>query len=295
MSTARRFFSYVSSVSTLSRHMPLLSVVALGLCFAAPNVSTRVAGESRTAGSQPTDDNSHILAAPYYSVKGGLKATLMISNQGPNELPVQIRLFNRNGAQFDLPALALSAHEVRSLDLGQSAPQGAEFEDGNVAVELQGKRLELGGVVALVNAAQSVIFDEELTEPARDFASNRLEGVWWRPAGPAETLLALSNTGSSQLSVTVRTTVQGKHDSDSTSEILTLGAHETRTLTTEDPLGGHGRYLRATAGGISIDHSGAPGELVAAGFIQEPGRGFSNVIDFSDPRSRRPHGSMGQV
>ena len=159
--------------------------------------SLRGAGKSKSAGSQSADDNTHILAAPYYTVKGGFKATLMISNQGPNELPVQIRLFNRNRAQFDLPALALSAHEVRSLDLGQSAPQGAEFEDGNVAVEFQGKRLELGGVVTLVNAAQSVIFDEELTEPARDFASNRLEGVWWKPAGTAETLLALSNTGSS--------------------------------------------------------------------------------------------------
>ncbi len=62
---------------------------------------------------------------------------MMISNQGPNQLPVQVRLFNRSGVQFDLPALTLGAHEVRSLDLRQSAPQGAEFEDGNVAVEFR--------------------------------------------------------------------------------------------------------------------------------------------------------------
>src|SRR5207249_186431 len=126
----------------------------------------------------------------------------------------------------------LSAHEVRSLDLGQSAPKGDEFDDGNVRVEFQGKRLELGGVVTVVNAVQSVIFDEELIEPARDFASTRLEGVWWRPAGSAETLLALSNTGDSPLSVSVMTSGNGRDDLDTTSGILMLGPHETRTLST---------------------------------------------------------------
>ena len=90
MHAVRRFFSQVNSMSILSCHMPLLIVVALGLCFAVPEVSTRGAGKSRTADSQPAADNTHILVAPYYSVKGGFKATLMLSNQGPNQLPVQI-------------------------------------------------------------------------------------------------------------------------------------------------------------------------------------------------------------
>src|SRR2546429_149850 len=119
--------SQVNSIATFSRHMRLLILVALGLCFAAPEVSVRALGGAATPGTGGTQSvylNTQVLVAPYYSVKADLKATLMISNQGPNEMPVQIRLFGRSGASFDLPPLTLVAHEVRPLDLGQSVPQG---------------------------------------------------------------------------------------------------------------------------------------------------------------------------
>ncbi len=99
--------------------------------------SLRGAGKSKSAGSQSADDNTHILAAPYYTVKGGFKATLMISNQGPNQLPVQVRLFNRSGVQFDLPALTLGAHEVRSLDLTGILPRTVWRVSGGSLQELR--------------------------------------------------------------------------------------------------------------------------------------------------------------
>lgn len=232
--------------------------------------------------TQADGGSSHTLFAPYYSVKRGLKATLMISNQGPNEMPVQVRLFSRDGLQVDLPAINLSGNETKSIDLGQHVSQGTSVEEGSVQVEYKGRMLELGGVVTLVDAAQSVIFDEELVEPARAFASSRLEGVWWRPTGRTEIQVALSNTSSSQVSVTVTTSGAGQENQEPIS--LALGAHETRVLSTENGHGSDELKLHGAAGGISIAHSSSPGALVAYGFVQEPSTGFSNVIDFSDPQ-----------
>ena len=86
-------------------------------------------------------------------------------------MPVQISLFSGDGFQSDLPAITLRGHEVQAIDLSQHIRRGSSFEEGSLQVVYQGMPLELGGVVTLVNSAQSLIFDEELTEPAKAFAS----------------------------------------------------------------------------------------------------------------------------
>ncbi|MDQ3011413.1 MAG: hypothetical protein M3X11_12000 [Acidobacteriota bacterium] len=231
---------------------------------------------------QSVHHDSHTLTATYYSVKENLKATLMLSNQGTSAMPIQISLFSYDGYQSDLPADTLQAHEVRAVDLGQHIRRGSNFEEGSLQIIYQGMPLELGGVVTLVNSARSLIFDEELTEPAKAFASARLEGVWWRPAGSTEVRLALTNTSNAQLSVSVATGKKDNGNSDATT--MTLIAHETRVLSTEEHNDSNELELHGKAGGISIKHTGAPGSLTAYGFVQEPEKGFSNIIDFTDPQ-----------
>lgn len=238
-------------------------------------------GEAKSGGSVQSAE-AHTLAASYYSAKNGLKSTLMISNQGPNEMPTQVRLFNREGKQFDLPAMNLGAHEFRAIDLGQYAASDASFEEGSVQVEYQGRKMEMGGAVTIADAARSLLSDEELVEPAREFASSQLEGLWWQPRGGAEVSLAVSNTSSARLSVTVSATAGGRGDAPTLN--LVLNAHETRILGAESSNDNERLVLRGNAGGISIRHSGAPGALIAYGFVQERSTGFSSVIDFSDPQ-----------
>lgn len=261
-------------------------LIFLSIGFLRSLILSKGVSEAKSKGvTQANSNSSHILAAPYYSIKGGLKATLMISNQGPNQMPVQVRLFSRYGHQVDLPAMNLNGQEIKSLDLGQHVSPGTSFEEGSVQVEYQGRKLELGGVVTIVEATQGVIFDEELVEPAREFASSRLEGVWWRPNGGAEIRLALSNTSSSPLSITVASS--GIRQGTSDSMTVTLGAHQTQVLSTKSDNESERLSLRGAAGGISITHSGPPGAAIAYGFVQEPSEGFSNVIDFSDPQKAK--------
>src|SRR6266545_375824 len=261
--------------------MAVMIAVFIAGFFHPPFLAERLSA-ARSNNVTKLNGSAHTLVASYYSIKNGLKATLMISNQGPNEMPVQVRLFSRDGNQFDLPAMSLNGHEQKALDLGLYVSPGTSFEEGSVQVEYQGRKLEMGGAVTIVEEAQNIIFDEELVEPVRELVSSRLEGVWWRPDGGSEIRLALSNTSSSPLTVNLTASGNGLGDLDSVH--LALGPHETRVLNTEKNDGGEKLRLHGNFGGISITHSGSPGALVARGFVQEPTTGFSDVIEFSDPK-----------
>ncbi|MBI3426377.1 MAG: hypothetical protein HY011_25890, partial [Acidobacteria bacterium] len=226
---------------------------------------------------------THKLAAAYYSLKDNLRATLMLSNQGPNVIPLQITLFSKQGTRLNVPATSLRPHEVRAFDLRQIAAWGVE--EGNLQVEYQGRPLEVGGVVTMVDTARSLIFDEELAEPAKGFASARLEGVWWRPTGSAELQLALTNTTDAPLTVALAAGAEGAGDSGNLT--FKLEAHATHVLSTEAKSDNEKLNLNGVAGGLSIKHSGAPGALIAHGYIQEASKGFSNVIEFSDPQKAK--------
>jgi hypothetical protein len=73
--------------------------------------------------------------------------------------------------------------KVRAINLRERVPANSAFEEGSLQVTYTGMGLELGGVVLMVDAELSLIFDEEFSEPAKDFQSSRLEGVWWLTLG----------------------------------------------------------------------------------------------------------------
>lgn len=229
---------------------------------------------------QDQADIQHTLGATYYSLEEGLRAILMLSNQGPNLMPVQVSLFNATGERLDLEPVTLNANEMRSFDLRSYLSAKSGFERGSLQVKYVGKNLELGGVITLMNTERSLIFDEELIDLATAFKSSRLEGVWWLPSTNAEMRLVLSNTTDALLSVSVSaetTAPKQKMPVD-----VALGAHETRVLSLDDIAGKTARKL-PTVGGISINHSGVKGGLLARAMVEEPATGYSDVIEFSDP------------
>jgi len=145
----------------------------------------------------------HLLAASYYSLNGGLNATLMLSNQGPHSMSIGVNLFSLTGARLTAPTITLEGNTFRGFDLNEWAIAGGpDFREGSLQVAYTGGDMELGGVVKLVDADRSLIFDEELAEPMM-FASSRLEGVWWLPSHKTEMLLAVSNTADAPLSVNI--------------------------------------------------------------------------------------------
>jgi hypothetical protein len=228
----------------------------------------------------PHTDTARTLAAAYYSLKSGLDATLMLSNQGPHPMPVEIRLFSLSGEPFDLGPVTLAAKEARAFDLSAVVPKGSVFEEGSLAVTFHGKNLELGGVLNLTDIARSLIFDEELSEPATMFASSRLEGVWWLPERGAKVRVVVSNTTEHPL--VARVGVDGVTPKSRKPAEIALAPHATRVLRLDDLADGPVRSL-ARVGGVSISHTGPKGGLLARVLIQKPSVGYSDAIELWDP------------
>ena len=218
-----------------------------------------------------------MLAASYYSLKDGLSATLMLSNQGPHPMDIRVLLFGIDGERLDLPAITLEANTVRSTDLGQFANVGGQaFQEGSVQILYNGMSMELGGAVKMINARKSLILDEELSEPEMDFASSKLEGVWWLPSRKSELRMALTNVTNSP--ITTMETVE-----KNSPKAVTLGPHETRALNLSKGEGDFGGTKLEHVGGISISHNGHKGALLARGFVTDANMGYSQVVQFKDP------------
>ncbi|MDX1998298.1 MAG: hypothetical protein SF066_11315 [Thermoanaerobaculia bacterium] len=241
-----------------------------------PLYPDRVA-KSRTA-APPHSDIFRSLSAAHYSVKRGLRATLMLSNQGPHEMAIHARLFNLAGEALDLDLPPLAAHEVREIALHDVVSADSEWAEGSLDVQFQGKNLELGGVLSLMDEARSLIFDEELTETATHFSSSRLEGVWWAPAPTAQLSVALANTSDLPLAVTAR--LVGIAPSAEPLQVE-LAPRASRVLGYADFLARPEATL-PRVGGLSLEHSGAPGALLVRALIAEPTLGYSDAAEFVD-------------
>lgn len=241
----------------------------------AAGVKTKPSPVSNLRPTHAPNGITHVLAASYYSLKEGLDAKVMLSNQGPGEMPVNISLFSLAGERLDLESITLAGNEVRAINLRERVPTNSAFEEGSVQVTYSGMTLELGGVVLMVDGERSLMFDEEFSEPAKDFRSSRLEGVWWLPSNEAATRLALSNASDFPLAVNLSVSGPGKSQ-EQRLKTLSFNPHETRVIKAEE-------LLKGRFGGISIEHSGVPGALLVRGLIQEPSVGFSSVVEFRDP------------
>jgi len=152
--------------------------------------------------------------------------------------------------------------------------------------------LMLGAQVKLVDSEHSLIFDEQLVEPAAMFASSRLEGVWWLPSRRNEMSLVLSNTTDAPL--LVNTVVDGAAANQRVPATFALIPHETRIIELQQDIIGNSGGVLKEVGGISIEHSGPKGALLARGMIKDASSGYSATVQFSDPqgaKSSKLHGA----
>lgn len=239
------------------------------------------------------------LAFSYYTLREQTAATLTLNNKGP--YPVEIRpvLFSLAGERFDVPPVTVGPTSHRVVDLSEwAALAGPAFLEGSIQFVYEGKDLEVGGQVRLVDAGRSLIFEEQVTRLESAFTSSRLEGVWWLPSRNSELRFIVSNTTDSALDVSVD--VAGVTPRPKAPLSLSLAPHETRVAELQSLAGGAHARLK-DAGGISVTHSGAPGALLARALVRDAGLGFSTFTEFTDPakyKSSRLHGAglrLGQA
>ncbi len=243
--------------------------------------------------AQEDPDKPHLMAASYYSLQGNMKATLTLNNKGSGPLEVKPTLFSLAGERLNGPPVTVDATSFRVVDLGDLvAGASPDFQQGSIELSYQGMDLMLGAQVKLVDSEHRLIFDEQFVEPAAMFASSRLEGVWWLPSRRNEMSLVLSNTSDAPL--LVNTVVDGAAANQRVPATFALTPHETRIVDLQQDIIGNSGGVLMQVGGISIEHSGPKGALLARGMIQDDSSGYSAAVQFTDPqnaKSSKLHGA----
>jgi len=229
-------------------------------------------------------DKPHTMVASNYSLQGNLKSSISVNNKGLVSLEVKPTLFSLSGERLDVPPVTVDATSFQVFDLAEwAAPGGPAFRQGSLQLFYRGKDLLLGAQVKITDSNSSLIFDEQLTELS-SIISSRLEGLWWIPSRNSQVSIAISNTTDS--TVIAALSVNGTVPKQEGPKELIFGPHQTILLDPAQDLSDKPAVL-LEAGGISISHSGEPGALIARAMIQDASKGFSSVVQLSDPKKRK--------
>ncbi len=227
------------------------------------------------------DDKPHLLVGSYYSLKDQLTAKLLLNNKGPQPLAAYPTLYSMSGERFDVGPVTVDPESFRMIDIREwVSSAGPQFQEGSVQVFHLRRDLVLGAQVYLADEGHSLSFDEKLVE-TKTFKSSRLEGLWWLPTQRGAVRLTLSNTSDSPVTVTIN--VNGHAPQRMGYETVQLLSHETRLLDIQDDVMHHDRGAMSRFGGISVEHSGPSGSVIARAMAQHAASGYSLAIQFSGP------------
>ncbi len=241
-------------------------------------------------GTDEDEHKPHLLAASYYSLKNGQRSRLLLNNKGPRPMEVKPTLFSMSGERYEVEPLIVEGASFQMIDLRSWVKDaGAQFREGSMKIFHLGKDLVLGAQVYVEEETHSLSFEEKFTELAT-MASSKLLGTWWLPSHKGNVLLAISNTSDSEVTVAVR--ADGALPAHAGIVTIELQPHETRLLDVQRDFFGKSRGM-SRFGGISLEHSGPAGAVLARGFAQETAKGYSLAVQFSDPQKSKTSGYQG--
>ncbi|HYE72526.1 MAG TPA: hypothetical protein VEF04_04310, partial [Blastocatellia bacterium] len=224
---------------------------------------------------------SRRMIGTYYTTEDQFRSMLILNNKGPHVISVTPTLHGKNGQTFTAPQVLVNSESSLQVDLNElAASAGVAFRSGSFEFTYEGKLLEVGGGLQIINADKRLIFDEQLLEPGMKFSSSQLEAVYAIPFDSARVEVIMTNTSAQPLSVNGDATfigANGHHPIHGQ-----LKAYETQVVSLP-----FGLIKNASAGAISLTHNGGTGALLALIHLQDDERGYSETVNFVDPTRGR--------
>lgn len=254
----------------------LVSLISAGLALLSASIPRRqhIPRKAPNVGAyEPAPVERYLYAA--YPFAGD--ARLILSNSTMHEVTLSGRLFSPSGRVALLEDVILPAHQQRLVELSdQIARHGREFQSGGVELAFASDDPGIAGQLLLRDKGRQQTIDVPLSGQT-NFRSSRLEGLWWLPARDAHMGLIVYNR--SEVETTGTVTVSRGDGTVVGSVPLRVGPHHSQELDLKS--------LRKEAvgevGGVSIQHDGKPGILVATGFLDVPSRRHTVSLSFADP------------
>lgn len=234
-----------------------------------------------TTDSSPTP-TPHTLVGTFYTTENNTDAKLLLNNKGTTQLEVRPTLYNLQGQELQLPSVWVEPQNFRFINLRDWAMIGGDsFNSGSIKLFHVGKDLVLGSQIYLTDEAHSVSYEEKLAEIGK-FDSRRQEAVWQIPTAQTSTVIALSNTSNAPLTVNGQLGKAPRVSGDVNT--FQLAAHETKVLDVRRDFSDGNQFVNSELVALSLNHNGASKDaLLARVLVADPTRGFSNIVQFSNP------------
>ncbi len=233
----------------------------------------------------PTPELTHNVVAAYYDVQNFPTAKLLLNNKDIVPREIRPTLYNSDGAPFEQPPVIVEPNSHRLIDLNEWANLGgANFLQGSIKLFHTGKDLVIGSQVYLGDDANGLSFEERLAELGK-FDSHRLEGIWYMPRNQTDVTIILSNTSAELLSVSTRLSKNPSQAGET--QTFDLMPHQTRVLDLKSDFNNGVDFALGKVVGLSLEHTGGKSALKAHGWVKDVPKGYSNIIQFSNPNSAK--------
>jgi hypothetical protein len=220
-----------------------------------------------------------------WMIDGSMKSYLHITNDlATSPLSVTPILWLSNGSRLPLPLVKIEPSGTVVLSINQAlADQGiAPFAtlSGYVEIEYQWPWDALCATVRNVDVAHSLIFNYGLpltsppahaVQPTEQATEQTLEGLWWKQEPDVTGFVALINTGSQPISANLAVTDGLNHPISRQS--VTISPHGTKML----DLAGL-PHTAGSVGGLRVQFTGQPNDLIASGGLRDDATGYSATI-----------------
>lgn len=231
----------------------------------------------------PTPELTHNLVAAYYDVQNYPTAKLLLNNKGLQPIEIRPTLYSLDGIAMDIAPVSVQGNSHRFINLSDWANLGgASFQKGSLKLFHTGKDLIIGSQIYLEDNANSLSFEERLTEIGK-FDSHRLEAIWAMPRNQTQVTFILSNTSDETIAVSAK--LSRKPHQTGETQIFTLLPHQTRVLDLRNDFASGNQFANADVVGLSLEHAGSQSALKAHGQIKDAPLGYSNIVQFSNPNS----------
>lgn len=228
---------------------------------------------------------TYAMAASFYDVRGQWRSRLMLNNKGPESKRPKVTLFSRDGRPFAVQGVEVPGNGFLDVDLNAVAAEaGPGFDHGSLRLTYYGDMLEMGAQVVIADLGRGLQFDEQFSYAAAS-GSARQEAVWWLPTDRASVALVVTNQGSEPIAVRGELRGNGQAKAKGAAAVrlneVRLRPNEMRVIHLASGI--RSAHASESVGGLSLEHDGPAGALLARGFVHDRRSGYSSLVLFSDP------------
>jgi hypothetical protein len=225
----------------------------------------------------------------FWMIDPNFKASIYLTNgvetSSVTATPI---LYLSNGVKYSLTPVTIqpagtSVLSINDALLAQGVAPYATLS-GYVEVDYTWPWDPLSGSVTSIDTPHSVIFTSPViatdamssnaASPSTTPSTQTLEGMWWKQEANVSAFVALSNTFTQPVTVSVLVTDSGTATLGQYSAVIS--PHGTKTL----DLGAVQSAASASAGGLQVTYTGAAGTILVNGGLEDQITGYSANLKF---------------